>query len=1357
MLNSDLENTIKPKAIVLLKDAFWDPIIKEWISSYSFGELPSEQLERILAKLFIIMVSPSNISRCVVCGKNIVKGTYRIGAPEYDRRGRYGIINRWYHKDKCSQRILKSAIIGLNLNNDSMEDVLNEKFDEIIYGWMDLPEEIKKSIITLSTSEDIDEKHEIIDSDDLVRREIVEIRESPVNMIFELLKFQKEGLAWMCKQEMPNSLANGGILADEMGMGKTIQMIALMLEHTWPPVANKSNLDIKLKDKIYGGVTKKNQEYNCEITGQNLVIAPVAAVLQWRQEIERFSKPGVLKVHIYHGNKRSSTSSAYGNINLDEANVVITTYPTLEAEYRRISSLFKIKCPYCNRNYLKQTLKLHLKYFCGPNSIRTEKQALTQRKNEGLEKSMRTLKIGIDPNIDKAKQMETIASNLPTISNVYREILAKANLLDEVSSGIPWFQKRSKIKVSTKDIKSELGKYDLKETNKELVNNLVKVNDVSDEIDNPSEIITESSNIKKIFKKRVRKSRNFDTNDNKFKTTKKNKKCEDMIDDGLEVIKSQQFEDSIIKEFLTWGNIKLPLKLNTAKNIQNFLNNIKGKTLELSKKYGIEESILQSLVKLLELSTRTKKADLISFVEDILNKILDSNNNNNNNNNKSNIIKRRSPRLAKLTEKNKTFIEYKELDSDNTFDDSGSDFNELSSYYTNSDDTILDKKSSDNHNSYKSRKIKNRNSSKIKLRNVSSNDYSSSCDENIDIQEILNGDDSDNNNNDDDEVSILASLRHNSPIFRKVWGRIILDEAHRIKARTTSTAKAIFALQSFGTKWCLTGTPLQNRVGELYSLVRFIGYSPYAYYFCQKRNCNCRELNYVMHMKFCPNCNHARSSHYSYFNKMIINPIKRYGFSGEGRKALKRLKDEILDVVLLRRTKVQRQEDIKLPPLNVRIRYDNLSLPEKDFYTSLYQCSKIQFDTYVQEGTILHNYAHVFDLISRLRQAADHPYLIVYGQLRPPVTEEINNEDNIKEDSNLDISKNKKSINLIPSKSRAATDEDLCYICMDNVLNSDRVIGKCYHSFHRDCLIDYMNQAPQVEIPKELEDGTETMGVLGCPCCYAPLTVDLRIHNNKKTFELGQYYDNNDSLKDDEQEEEIERQLERRQLAKEMGILKDENNMGLNEIEKQKFDDNLLKNDSYIFEHVRNKNIIRQIKSEGFESSTKINALLDEINQMILSDPDAKGIIFSQFTNMLDLVMYKLKKSNIDCALLAGSMTMIQRNSILYSFNKFPDLKLLLISLKAGGEGLNLQVANYVFLLDPWWNPAVELQAFQRAHRIGQTKPVTAIRFIIKDTIEERMVQLQEKKQLVFDGTVGASNQALQKLNTEDLKFLFQN
>jgi len=183
---------------------------------------------------------------------------------------------------------------------------------------------------------------------------------------------------------------------------------------------------------------------------------------------------------------------------------------------------------------------------------------------------------------------------------------------------------------------------------------------------------------------------------------------------------------------------------------------------------------------------------------------------------------------------------------------------------------------------------------------------------------------------------------------------------------------------------------------------------------------------------------------------------------------------------------------------------------------------------------------------------------------------------------------------------------------------------------------------------------------------------------------------------------------------------------------------------------------MNKVRAADFQSSTKIEALLEEVQKMRKSDPAAKAIVFSQFGGMLDIVEFRLKRAGISCVVFKGGMSMEARTEALAAFNSDPTLKVILISLKAGGEGLNLQIANHVFLLDPWWNPASELQAIQRAHRIGQTREVRAVRFITTDTIEEKIIKLQEKKQLVFDASIDGSAVSLSKLTEQDLRFLFQ-
>src|SRR5207237_3814839 len=105
-------------------------------------------------------------------------------------------------------------------------------------------------------------------------------------------------------------------------------------------------------------------------------------------------------------------------------------------------------------------------------------------------------------------------------------------------------------------------------------------------------------------------------------------------------------------------------------------------------------------------------------------------------------------------------------------------------------------------------------------------------------------------------------------------------------------------------------------------------------------------------------------------------------------------------------------------------------------------------------------------------------------------------------------------------------------------------------------------------------------------------------------------------------------------------------------------------------------------------------------------------------------------------------------------FQNDPDCKLFLISLKAGGLGLNLTAAEYVFLLDPWWNPAVEAQAIDRTHRIGQTRPVFAYRLIARDTVEEKVLELQQTKRALADSIINADNSVIRNLGREDLELL---
>eukprot|EP00054_Salpingoeca_dolichothecata_P022471 m.147435 g.147435 ORF g.147435 m.147435 type:complete len:153 (+) comp24351_c0_seq2:2182-2640(+) len=128
---------------------------------------------------------------------------------------------------------------------------------------------------------------------------------------------------------------------------------------------------------------------------------------------------------------------------------------------------------------------------------------------------------------------------------------------------------------------------------------------------------------------------------------------------------------------------------------------------------------------------------------------------------------------------------------------------------------------------------------------------------------------------------------------------------------------------------------------------------------------------------------------------------------------------------------------------------------------------------------------------------------------------------------------------------------------------------------------------------------------------------------------------------------------------------------------------------------------------------------------------------------------------SLSCVKLDGRMAPAHRAAVIDAFNTSPQISVFLISLKAGGLALNLTAASRVYICDPWWNGAVESQAMDRIHRLGQYRPVVVTRMIVENSIESRIIQLQEKKNLVFESTIGMDPSALSRLTEDDLKFLF--
>ncbi|KAH7033440.1 SNF2 family N-terminal domain-containing protein [Microdochium trichocladiopsis] len=477
-------------------------------------------------------------------------------------------------------------------------------------------------------------------------------------------------------------------------------------------------------------------------------------------------------------------------------------------------------------------------------------------------------------------------------------------------------------------------------------------------------------------------------------------------------------------------------------------------------------------------------------------------------------------------------------------------------------------------------------------------------------------------------------VKERSAVHQIMFHRVILDEAHCIKTRTTMTAKACFALK-VEYRWCLTGTPLQNRIGEFFSLIRFLNMRPFAEYFCKQ--CPCAQLEWSMGDDGkCTHCQHHSMGHVSVFNQELLNPIQKYGNRGEGNVAFQKLR-LMTNRIMLRRLKKDHTDSMELPVKEIYVDRQFFGEVENDFANSIMSSGQRKFDTYVAQGVMLNNYANIFGLIMQMRQVADHPDLIL-----------------------------KKS-------SEGGQNVLVCCICDEPA--EEAIRSRCRHEFCRVCAKSYINSQDQPD----------------CPRCHIPLSIDL-------------------------EQPEIEQ-------------------------------DEVM---------VKKSSIINRIRMENWTSSSKIELLVHALHKLRSDNASHKSIIFSQFTSMLQLIEWRLRRAGITTVMLDGSMSPAQRQASINHFMTDVNVECFLVSLKAGGVALNLTEASRVFIVDPWWNPAAEWQSADRCHRIGQTRPCTITRLCIEDSVESRIVALQEKKANMINSTINSDDAAMESLTPEDLQFLFR-
>lgn len=181
----------------------------------------------------------------------------------------------------------------------------------------------------------------------------------------------------------------------------------------------------------------------------------------------------------------------------------------------------------------------------------------------------------------------------------------------------------------------------------------------------------------------------------------------------------------------------------------------------------------------------------------------------------------------------------------------------------------------------------------------------------------------------------------------------------------------------------------------------------------------------------------------------------------------------------------------------------------------------------------------------------------------------------------------------------------------------------------------------------------------------------------------------------------------------------------------------------------------KQVAQNKFKRSSKMSKLFEKLKP-IMNNSDDKVVIFSHFLGFIELLKFEFSNEGIGVLVFDGSLTKNRRAEIISQFTNSAENRILIVSIKTGGVGLNLTVANHVFLMEPWWNPAFEHQAIDRVYRIGQKKEVQIVRFICTDTVETRIHFIQEEKMELASNTLTAGSIEKREENIANIRKVFQ-
>ncbi|KAL7948399.1 SNF2 family N-terminal domain-containing protein [Trichoderma barbatum] len=563
--------------------------------------------------------------------------------------------------------------------------------------------------------------------------------------------------------------------------------------------------------------------------------------------------------------------------------------------------------------------------------------------------------------------------------------------------------------------------------------------------------------------------------------------------------------------------------------------------------------------------------------------------------------------------------------------------------------------------------------------------------------------------------------------------RVILDEAQCIKNHNTKTAKACHKLMATH-RWCLTGTPMMNGVLELYSLLCFLRIKPYCIW------------------------DQFRKS----FGVL-------FGRNGDPKNvAMNRLR-ALLKAVMLRRKKDSKLDGkpiLRLPKKMEEVVYAELSGDERDFYNQLEKKSQVQFSKYLREGSVGKNYSSILVLLLRLRQACCHPHLNLDVDDVAPIS----SEEMLELVRKLDAS--------IVARIKEA-DAFECPICYDAV-QSPTFYTPCGHDSCKQCLSQLIDSAATMNLQQGNDTNTATAK---CPVCrgrfdprkcftyeaFQQVHMPEAIKQSTSEGEESESSTDDEDDFDDDDDDDVDRYGDLKDFIVrddvESGSELGEQDQVKTEKKKKKRKDkkkaeirpSMLK--ALRHDASKNKAAFKKYMSylrKTWLPAAKVSECMNLLKEIYKSGE--KTIVFSQWTLLLDLLEvaawhddYPGKLRRYD-----GSMSAEQRFAAAKDFRDKNDVKVMLVSLRAGNAGLNLTAASRVVIMDPFWNPYIEMQAVDRAYRIGQMKEVKVYRILTKETVEDRIVELQERKKEMVEAALDeAESSKIGRLGVNELKFLF--